>query len=155
VDMSQVHLGQFYDDGILLLMTFSAGWCIVCKNDTQLFNSWHNAYYDSGLRIVEVLYENMSSKPADQAYGLYWKNVYNIQYEFWLDTATGTGDFGKAEGGNLPFFRQPTGPLKNGSFPATILICPQTMEILYISVGFYDEIVGPIVEEILANGSCL
>lgn len=152
VDMSPVKLGQFWNDGKLVLLTFSAGWCIVCKQDTVLFNAWHNAYYDAGLRIVEVLYENAASKPPDQAYGLFWKNAFNIQYNFWLDTATPTGVNGKAEGGNLPFFRQPNGPLKNGSFPGTILICPQTMEILYISVGFYDEDVGPLVMQYLAGG---
>jgi hypothetical protein len=145
---------QFYGDGKLLLITFSAGWCIVCGDDTQLFNAWHTVWSSAGLRIVEVLYETSSKKPPTESYGNFWKSIYGIVYPLWIDTPY-LSEGGKAAGGNLPFFQWTQGgPTKPGTFPVTLLVCPQTMEILYITEGFKKEIVEPLVIQYLIAGSC-
>jgi len=147
------HMGEFYGDGRLLLITYNAGWCIVCKNDTSLLNNWVADWYDDGLRILSVLYELPSGKPANQEYAQWWDDFYNLTYEFWMDQP-GLGPDGKAAGGALYYYLQPNGPVPDNVFPVTLLVCPQTMEILYISQGFYDDVGTPLVEQYLFDVDC-
>jgi len=152
-DMSEVAMGSYWKEGKLLLVTYNAGWCIVCKNDTWLLNSWHQSYYDDGLRIMSVMYETPYQAPITQDYALYWKKTYKVLYDLFMDTPTADPE-GKAQQGNLSFYYKPAGPIKAGTFPATMLICPDDMRILYIGNGFYDDIVTPLVQKYLFSVDC-
>ena len=152
-DLSTVEFGDFFGVGKLILVTYSAGWCIVCKNDTWLLNSWHADWADDGLTVLEINYEKTDSSPIDQDFALAWKESNIIQYHYWMDTPTADPD-GEAEGGGLAYFMEPVGPLDSGTFPNTFLLCPQTMEILYIDDGFHDNVIEPLVKFYLFEQNC-
>ena len=44
--------------------------------------------------------------------------------------------------------------MAEGFFPVTLVVCPATMEILYVDKGFYDEIVLDIVDHWLYEEEC-
>jgi ferritin-like protein len=159
VDLSPVNMAEYWNDGRVLLMTFNAGWCIVCKEDTSLLNMWHKLWHDDGLRIVSILYELPSQAPITQDYALWWKDYYpageavKIQFDLFMDTPTADSK-GAATGGVLSYYTGPGGPVKDGTFPVTLLICPKNMKILYVAGGFYDEIITPQVEKYLFTQDC-
>ena len=152
-DLSSFLMRQYWKQGKLLLMTYNAGWCKVCKEDTVLLNLWHAAYEPAGLRIVSVMYENPSGAPITQEYAKYWQTYYATQYPLVMDQSAADWQ-GKATGGALNFYYTPIGPIPDGTFPATLLVCPRDMRILYIKAGFYDEEVTPLVMKYLFEVDC-
>ncbi len=152
-DLASVFMRQYWKEGKLLLMTYNAGWCKVCKEDTVLLNLWHAAYGPAGLRIASVMYENPSGGPITQDYALFWQSYYSTQYTLLMDQPTADWQ-GKATGGALNFYYPPSGPIPDGTFPATMLICPRDMRVLYIKAGFYDEEVTPLVMKYLFEVDC-
>lgn len=152
-DLSERSMQELYGDGTALLITFNAGWCKVCKEDTVLLNDWLAQHYDAGLRVLSILYESPNGTPVNQSYAQWWDEYYELTFPLWMDTPT-AGANGKAEGGVLATYRKPSGPVPTGYFPVTLVVCPATMEILYIDKGFYDEIVQEVVEHWLYLEDC-
>ncbi len=152
-DLSERTFHPFYGDGKVLLVTFNAGWCKVCKEDTVVLNAWTAAWHEAGLRILSILYETTNGAPINQGFALWWEDYYALQFPLWMDTPEADAQ-GKATGGNLATFRQPNGPVEPGYFPVTLIVCPATMKILYISKGFYDDIVQAEVEKYLFTEDC-
>ena len=149
-----ISFGDFHGDGRALLVTFTAGWCVVCQKDAAKLNAWLADYHDDGLRILEVLYETSVGLPPTPAYGKLWKSSLGITYPLGIDAPTYQPSLGNSTGGALGTFHQPDGPLKWGTFPATLVLCPQTMEILYITTGFYKDEVLPLIEGYLFATDC-
>ena len=147
------HTSEFHWEGRLLLITYNAGWCIVCQEDTAVLNNWTADWHDDGLRILSILYEMPDSTPINQGYAEWWVDFYNVTYALWMDQPETGGD-GKAMGGALGYYVWPAGPVPDNVMPVTMLVCPPTMEILYISQGFYDDIVTPLVEHYLFDVDC-
>ncbi|MBM4353703.1 MAG: redoxin domain-containing protein [Deltaproteobacteria bacterium] len=152
-DLSSVTLREYWKQGKLILVTYNAGWCKVCKEDTVLLNVWHEAYGPSGLQVVSVMYEDPSGSPISQGYAKFWQSYYATQYPLLMDQSYADGQ-GKAAGGALNFYYTPLGPIPDGTFPATMLICPKDMRLLYIKAGFYDEEVTPLVMKYLFEQDC-
>lgn len=144
---------EFYGDGEVLLMTFNAGWCKVCKEDTVVLNDLLATHSDAGLRVLSILYETPQGTPINQGYAQWWAEYYKLTFPLWMDNPTANAA-GKAEGGVLATYRQPSGPVANGFFPVTLVICTATMEILYVDKGFYDEVVLEIVDHWLYKEDC-
>lgn len=152
-DLSEVTLSEWWGEGQLLLLDFSAGWCIVCKNDTAVFNEWVGNCYDDGLRVIQVLYENPDQTPATAAYANGWKQLYDTQYTVLIDSAT-TGPDGEAEGGVLPTFLQPNGPGQVGFMPIPMLIDTATMQILYLDTGMDKPLFHALITSHLGVSTC-
>jgi len=152
-DLAEVPLSAFWQQGKLILITFNAGWCIVCKQDTALFNQWHQEYLDDGLVIISILYEVPSGAPMSAQYAGWWKDYFDIQFNLLMDTPEKDSK-GKAVGGGLGFYLEPDGPCPDSVFPVTLLICPDDMRLLYVHQGFYDEVVTPLVMDYLFNTDC-
>jgi len=152
-NLSEHSMQEFYLEGEVLLITFNAGWCKVCKEDTEVLNNWIADSYDDGLRVLSILYETPEGTPINQGYAQWWDEHYALTFPLWMDTPTADAE-GKAEGGVLASYRKPAGPVSQGYFPVTMIVCPATMEILYIDKGFYDEIVEETVEHWLYLEEC-
>ncbi len=152
-DLSERFMEEFYGDGKVLLITFNAGWCKVCKEDTVLLNNWLAEHEEAGLRILSILYETPNATPINQGYAQWWDEYYSLTFPLWMDTPTADAQ-GEATGGVLETYRKPSGPVSQGYFPVTIIVCPATMEILYVDKGFYDEIIEEIVNHWLFLGEC-
>jgi hypothetical protein len=143
-DLSEHSMEEFHGDGKILLMTFNAGWCKVCKEDTALLNDWLAEHHDAGLRVLSILYETQNATPINQGYAQWWDEYYALTFPLWMDTPTADAE-GEAVGGILETYRKPSGPVSQGYFPVTLIVCSATMEILYVDKGFYDEIIEEIV----------
>ena len=152
-DLSEHQMAEFFGDGKVLLITFNAGWCKVCKEDTVVLNNLLAAHFDAGLRVLSILYETPSGAPINQGYAQWWAEYFELTFQLWMDSPTADAA-GKAEGGILATYRQPAGPVAEGFFPVTLVVCPATMEILYVDKGFYDEIVLDIVDHWLYEEEC-
>jgi thiol-disulfide isomerase/thioredoxin len=152
-DLSPFTSANWYGDGKVLLITFNAGWCIVCKKDTAVLNEWLATYEEDGLRVASILYENWNGAPVSQEYALFWQTNYETQYTMLMDQPD-TDETGDAIGGALGVYLQPEGPVPNDTFPVTLLVCPATMKILYISSGFYDDVVHAGVMKWLYDQDC-
>lgn len=149
----EVWLHEYWGDGRVILLNFSSGWCIVCKNDTAYFNAWHSAYHDAGLRIVEILYENPDESPISAGYALGWKQTYGVLYDLWMDQPGTAGD-GTAQGGALANFLEPAGPVLAEHFPVPLLLCPATMEILFVDTGLNKTEVLGLIQYWLFQADC-
>jgi thiol-disulfide isomerase/thioredoxin len=146
-------LGEFYQDGKLLIVQWSSGWCIVCKEDTWVFNQWQAEHGPNGLRILSLLYEDSAEQPMTAGFLAWWKQVFSVTYPLWIDPTT-AGPDGKAAGGALSDFIAPKGPYSDGAFPVTLLVCPETMKILYEKQAFKYAEVQPLVDLYLYEVDC-
>jgi len=152
-DLSTVALSEYWGEGSLLLLDFSAGWCIVCKNDTWVYNEWLGNCWDDGLRVVQVMYENPDQTPGTASYANGWSQIYDTQYPVLLDDAT-LGADGEAEGGVLASFLEPDGPGLVGYMPIPVLIDTATMEIVYIDTGMNKPLFHALITNHLGVNTC-
>ena len=148
-----LELSAFWNDDRLLLITFNAGWCHVCREDTALLNAWLDGYGPDGLSILSVLYETYSEAPATAAYAQSWMSLYDVRYPFAIDTAY-ADPAGEAQGGALGLYVVPSGPIPDNTFPVTFLVCPSDMRILYLRAGFFEEEVEALVTDYLYTTDC-
>jgi hypothetical protein len=153
-DESEVQMAEWFERGKILLITFNAGWCIVCRRDTSLLNGWMDVYGPDGLEILSILYETTSQDPITPSFALWWKRGYDVRFPLLMDT-THAGPDGTAEGGVLAGYTEPEGHLPDGTFPVTVLLCTADMRILHIDVGFRDEEeIFPLVRHYLYEEDC-
>lgn len=76
----------FADESVsLLLISTGAEWCSACIEEQPILNAFYNEYKDNGLRIVEVLFEDINFEPADVEIALNWKEANEVSYDVVAD----------------------------------------------------------------------
>jgi peroxiredoxin len=78
-DGNPVHL---YDlAGNVVLLNVAAGWCVNCKQETPSLEKdiWRR-FRDRNFILVQLIYQDPSYKPADQAYAKEWKSEFGLDY---------------------------------------------------------------------------
>ncbi len=153
-DESEVRIAEWFGRGKILLITFNAGWCIVCRRDTSLLNEWMDVYGPDGLEILSILYETNSQAPITSAFSSWWKRAYGVRFPLVRDD-TYEGEDGTAEGGVLADYVEPNTQLPEGTFPVTMVVCTADMRIIHADVGFRDEEeIFPLVQRYLYSVDC-
>jgi thiol-disulfide isomerase/thioredoxin len=74
-----LQLSQFY--GYVILLDFSAGWCIPCRQAAESAESLWKAYRDQGFMVIHILTEGGSpGTPATLALQEQWSETYGLSF---------------------------------------------------------------------------
>jgi thiol-disulfide isomerase/thioredoxin len=112
----------------LLLVSTGAEWCSACIEEQPILDAFYNEYKADGLRIVEVLFEDINFEPADAAIALNWKEANEVSYDVVADP-----DF------SFEIYQD------RSLTPLVMLIEVNTMTILKMSSGFDETLFDAIV----------
>lgn len=97
-------LYQFY--GNVILLDFSAGWCVPCRELAAEAQALWETYRESGFIVVHVMTRNNSNAAPDTAFLQSWAADYGITFPVALDPGSiaidGFNDAG-LYGGTIPF----------------------------------------------------
>ena len=69
----------------LLLVSTGAEWCSACIEEQPILDAFYNEYKADGLRIIEVIFEDINFEPADSENALNWKTSNNVSYDVVAD----------------------------------------------------------------------
>ena len=67
------------------MLTTGAEWCTACIEEQPILEAFYNEYKNDGLRIVEVLFEDINYEPADSENAQNWKTANNVSYDVVAD----------------------------------------------------------------------
>jgi thiol-disulfide isomerase/thioredoxin len=112
----------------LLLVSTGAEWCSACIEEQPILNAFYNEYKENGLRIVEVLFEDINFEPADVAIALNWKEANEVSYDVVADP-----DF------SFEIYQD------RSLTPLVMLIEVNTMTIIKMSSGFDESLYDALV----------
>ena len=73
------------EEASLVLLTTGAEWCTACIEEQPILEAFYNEYKNDGLRIVEVLFEDINFEPADSENAQNWKTANNVSYDVVAD----------------------------------------------------------------------
>ena len=73
------------EEASLVLMTTGAEWCTACIEEQPILEAFYNEYKNDGLRIVEVLFEDINFEPADSENAQNWKTANSVSYDVVAD----------------------------------------------------------------------
>jgi len=76
------HEVNLYDlAGNVVLLNVGAGWCVACKEETPSLEKdiWER-FRDQDFALIQLIYQDPSGQPADQAYAQEWKDQFGLDY---------------------------------------------------------------------------
>lgn len=134
--ISEISLESYYDcDGskginALLILT-SATWCGVCDGEAQKLNEhMANGWKEMGIRVLTLMIEDATSKPATTKTAFAWKTAASHELMSTAVAADPGFSFAPSGGGSI-------------GLPYTLVIDPRTMQFVEIqqgSSGSYPEL---------------
>lgn len=74
------------EDKKLLLVLTASGWCTACIEEQPAIQALHETYGPKGLVIVETVFEDADTTPADAAYATRWKRQHSVTFDVVADT---------------------------------------------------------------------
>jgi hypothetical protein len=117
---NSVSIPELMADSELTLFSLAAGWCLPCQEESStLMSELHAPYCGSGLRIVQVLFQDPAGLPATKFFCKQWRDQYSLTIPVLVDPLFLTEDL-----------------LGDGETPLNLLIDP-TGKILFRQEGFY------------------
>jgi peroxiredoxin len=118
-DGNLVSIPELTADSELTLFSLAAGWCSPCLEESStLMTDLHQPYCGSGLRIVQVLFQDPAGLPATKFFCKQWRSQYSLTIPVLVD----------------PLFLT-EGLLGDSATPLNILTDP-TGKILYRQEGY-------------------
>jgi thiol-disulfide isomerase/thioredoxin len=112
----------------LLLVSTGAEWCSACIEEQPVLDAFYNEYKENGLRIVEVIFEDINFEPADVDIALNWKEANEVSYDVVADP-----DF------SFDIYQD------RSLTPLVMLIEVNTMTIIKMSSGFDESLYDALV----------
>ena len=112
----------------LLLVSTGAEWCSACIEEQPVLDAFYNEYKENGLRIVEVIFEDINFEPADVEIALNWKEANEVSYDVVADP-----DF------SFEIYQD------RSLTPLVMLIEVNTMTIIKMSSGFDESLYDALV----------
>jgi len=116
------------ESATLLLVSTGAEWCSACIEEQPVLDAFYNEYKENGLRIVEVLFEDINFEPADVEIALNWKEANEVSYDVVADP-----DF------SFDIYQD------RSLTPLVMLIEVNTMTIIKMSSGFDESLYDALV----------
>lgn len=127
-EISEISIDSYHDcDGskginALLILT-SATWCGVCDGEAQMLNEYMDGgWKDMGIRVLTLMIEDATSKPATTQTAFAWKNAANHKLVSTAVAADPGFSFAPSMGGSI-------------GLPYTLVIDPRTMQFVQIQQG--------------------
>ncbi len=74
------------EDKKLLLVLTASGWCTACIEEQPAIQALHEMWGPKGLAIVEAVFEDTDTTPADAAYAARWKRQHAVTFDVVADT---------------------------------------------------------------------
>jgi hypothetical protein len=132
----RIELATFHRDpsARLLLIFATAGWIYWAGVEIEVFTEWYADYYEDGLRVLGVVFEDEEAAPADGAYSArhFGPDGYDVPFTYGADPPFVLKDY----------FDPQLAPLN-------MFIRTDTMEIIAIEEGFDEARLREIVETFL------
>lgn len=79
-DGAKVKLSDYVGKAKAVLLTESAGWCTVCREEVKRLESLYQKYKDQGFVILQPLYQNNSGARSTRAFCKSWRDEYSLTY---------------------------------------------------------------------------
>jgi hypothetical protein len=118
-DGNSVSIPELLADSELTLFSLAAGWCLPCQEESEtLMSELHDPFCGSGLRIVQVLFQDPAGLPATKFFCNQWRSEYSLTIPVLVDPLFLTEDL-----------------LGDGETPLNLLIAPDGT-ILFRQEGF-------------------
>ena len=126
---SEFSLDSF--QGRVILLSFSAMWCGPCRQETPELVQIYNTYNGQGLEIVQCIYEDEDSNPADQGDINRWVQEFGIVFTVVNDPDQSTVNTWRFDA--IPFN----------------IIIDRDFIIRYRQAGFYENTIIQMIEQYL------
>lgn len=85
-DGQSVSIPELLAGSELTLISLAAGWCLPCKAESEaLMSDLHGPYCGSGLRIVQVLFQDPTGLPATKFFCQQWRDQYGLTIPVLVD----------------------------------------------------------------------
>ena len=117
--------------GKVILLVFSAMWCTPCRLEADELMELYNTYKERGLEIVQCIYQDEDSNPADQSDINRWRDEFKIGF-----TVVNDPDYSSVNTYNF------------NAIPFNVIIDREFI-IRYRTSGFNEQAVKNIIEDYL------
>jgi len=121
VDNDLVKMSDFYNDASvkLLLIYATAGWCSVCRYESQAIPDYFADYHEQGFEILAAVFEDNEGDPATRSFAQGYATTYGFTFPTVVDNTFQLGIY-----------------FDKAATPMNMFVDLTTMKILDIAMGF-------------------
>jgi len=84
-DGAKVTVADVRCDARLTVISIGAGWCEPCRLEAPLLEAAKAKWADRGVRVVQVLFQDVTSQPATTLFCRQWQQEFDLSIDVYVD----------------------------------------------------------------------